>query len=59
VVALTNSSVVIPAKAGIQYPAAPPGLLDRPPEPVIGPAKGRTRWRAMTPMLDSVRAKSA
>ncbi|MBX9843184.1 MAG: hypothetical protein K2Z80_15385 [Xanthobacteraceae bacterium] len=22
--------------------------LDRPPEPVIGPAKGRTRWRAMT-----------
>src|SRR5258708_4557158 len=23
-------------------------LLDRPPEPVIGPAKGRTRWRAMT-----------
>ena len=24
------------------------GVLDRPPEPVIGPAKGRTRWRAMT-----------
>jgi hypothetical protein len=23
-------------------------LLDRPPELVIGPAKGRTRWRAMT-----------
>src|SRR5258708_7623012 len=23
-------------------------LLDRPPEPVIGPATGRTRWRAMT-----------
>ena len=23
-------------------------LLDRPPEPVIGPAKGWTRWRAMT-----------
>src|SRR5258708_17457673 len=23
-------------------------LLDRPPEPVIGPARGRTRWRAMT-----------
>ena len=23
-------------------------LLDRPLEPVIGPAKGRTRWRAMT-----------
>ena len=24
-------------------------LLDRPPEPVIGPAGGWTRWRAMTP----------
>jgi hypothetical protein len=23
-------------------------LLDRPPEPVIGPAKGWTRWQAMT-----------
>src|SRR5262245_54323490 len=26
-------------------------LLDRPPEPVIGPAFGRTRWRAMTARL--------
>jgi hypothetical protein len=23
-------------------------ILDRPLEPVIGPAEGRTRWRAMT-----------
>jgi len=23
-------------------------VLDRPPELVIGPAKGRTRWRMMT-----------
>ena len=23
-------------------------LMDRPPEPVIGPAIGRTRWRTMT-----------
>ena len=26
-------------------------LLDRPLEPVIGPAKGRTRWRTMTEKL--------
>jgi len=39
---------------GIQYAAASrlimtiSGILDRPPEPVIRPAKGRTGWRAMT-----------
>jgi len=38
----------MPAKAGIQYPQHRRWVLDRPPEPVIGPAKGRTRWRAMT-----------
>jgi hypothetical protein len=39
---------------GIQYAAALRfynwrlGVLDRPLEPVIGLAKGKTRWRAMT-----------
>src|SRR5262245_24446648 len=49
----------MPANAGIQYTLLCRVmtnrvtrrcgyLLDRPPEPVIGPAFGRTRWRAMT-----------
>jgi hypothetical protein len=36
-----------PAKAGDPV-IARPSLLDAPPELVIGPAKGRTRWRGMT-----------
>jgi hypothetical protein len=49
-----NAPVVIRAKAGIQYAAASrsiftvSGILDRPPEPVVRPAKGRTGWRTMT-----------
>jgi hypothetical protein len=30
-------------------------LLDRPLEPVIGPAKGRTRWPAMTAEIKKMR----
>jgi hypothetical protein len=43
-----------PRRRGIQYAAAPRlnhdrlGILDRPPEPVIRPAGGRTGWRTMT-----------
>jgi hypothetical protein len=39
---------------GIQYAAASrlrrncSGILDHPPEPVIGLAEGETRWRVMT-----------
>jgi len=46
---------VIPAQAGIQYAEVSrfyrdvSGILDRPPEPVVRPAKGRTGWRTMTP----------
>jgi hypothetical protein len=40
-------SSVIPAKAGIQYSAAPPGLLGRPPS------------RAMTRMFESIGPRSA
>jgi hypothetical protein len=29
-------------------------ILDRPPELVIGPAKGRTRWRTMTTLEDFI-----
>jgi hypothetical protein len=44
----------MPAKAGIQYAAAPrfyhdcSGILDHPLEPVIGLAESETRWRVMT-----------
>jgi len=43
-----------PRRRGIQYAAASrlitaaSGILDRPPEPVIGLAEGETRWRTMT-----------
>jgi len=30
------------------------GVLDRPPEPVIRPAKGRTGWRTMTAGIVSI-----
>jgi hypothetical protein len=45
----------MPAKAGIQYAAlfdiglSRRGILDRPPEPVIGRRYAPTRWRTMTP----------
>jgi hypothetical protein len=55
----TISELPCPANAG--YPVTPvpfvkssraqieiPWLLGRPPEFIIGPAKGRTRWRTMT-----------
>jgi len=29
------------------------GVLDAPPEPVIGLAEGETRWRGMTPVWDA------
>ncbi|HEU0149660.1 MAG TPA: hypothetical protein VFR21_22615, partial [Bradyrhizobium sp.] len=43
-----------PRRRGIQYaaasqfPSAVSGILDRPPEPVIGLAEGETRWRMLT-----------
>jgi hypothetical protein len=46
--------IVISAKAGIQYaapsrPSTPvSGILGHPTEPVIGLAKGETRWRVAT-----------
>ena len=54
----------MPAKAGIQYAARPRliasavdcerfGILDHPLEPVIGLAKGETRWRMMTAELEN------
>src|SRR5437660_6771574 len=39
---------VMPGECGASSNHQRQRLLDRPPEPVIGPAKGRTRWRAMT-----------
>jgi hypothetical protein len=53
-------SVVIPAKAGIQYVASYRfnhrrlGILDRPPEPVIGRRSAPTYWRAMTMEIQRV-----
>jgi hypothetical protein len=47
---------------GIQYAAASrfiigvSGILDRPPEPVIGLAEGETRWRALTVEVSRDRA---
>src|SRR5215467_4855924 len=52
-------SGVNPAKAGIQYSPASRELPGRPLELVIGPAEGRTRWRAMTRLRDSIGTKSA
>src|ERR1700687_6240347 len=49
-----NTSRHTPRRRGIQYAAAldillrPRGILDRPPEPVVRPAEGRTGWRTMT-----------
>ena len=49
-----QSILVMPAKAGIQYANEAAvdygrfGILDHPLEPVIGRAKGETRWRMMT-----------
>jgi hypothetical protein len=37
-----------PVEDGVGVAEKASGLLDRPPELVIGPAKGRTRWRTMT-----------
>jgi len=51
---LPTTTVVIPAKAGIQYSPTPMSIseklwiLDRPLEPVIGRRAAATRWRAMT-----------
>ena len=53
-----NPRLSSPAKAGDPV-IARPSLLDAPPEPVIGPAKGRTRWRGMTGWLQVVRSRSA
>jgi hypothetical protein len=36
----------------IQYPQHRWRLLDRPPELIIGPAKGRTHWQAMTGRME-------
>ena len=49
----------MPAKAGIQVNRAAAvdhqrfGILDHPLEPVIGLAKGETRWRMMTAELEN------
>jgi hypothetical protein len=48
----------MPAQAGIQYAAAIErnhrryGILDHPPEPVIGRRAAPTRWRVMTERVD-------
>jgi hypothetical protein len=42
----------IPGTAVIE--AISRGVLDAPPEPVIGLAKGETRWRGMTVLLAAI-----
>jgi hypothetical protein len=52
----------MPEKAGIPYPEKAQfetvgrhGVLNHPSEPVIGPAEGGTRWRAMTERIETSR----
>jgi hypothetical protein len=52
--AATHTAVMLRESGASSTPPPPDssraasGILDRPPEPVIGLAEGETRWRAMT-----------